>query len=352
MRHADVIILGAGIIGLSLAFELRKTGRSIIVLDRREPGREASYAAAGMLAPRGTDLGPPLQELALASAAIYAEFIQEIEDASGMRVDLRRQGTILFPDTNDGGSFGAHARSLNTGEQTKLEPNLAPQEGAVFLEEHSVDPRALSSACLEAIRRHGVSVAVAEEAQEVRLEGETLQVVTQQTSYSAATVVNCCGAWAGTVGPLALPLRPVKGHMLALIPGPGNRVEHVIHAPDVYIVPRSDGRLLIGSTLEEKGFDKRVEPETIRGLHQAAANLVPALGEARIREAWAGLRPATPDALPILGETSVRGYFIAAGHFRNGILLAPITASLMTELICGCQPAFDLAPFAAKRFLH
>src|ERR1051326_1304744 len=352
MRHADAIILGGGIIGLSLAFELRKTGRSIIVLDRREPGREASHAAAGMLAPRGADLEPPLQELALASAAMYSEFVQGIEDASGLKVDLRRQGTILFPDGNDGGSFSAQDRLLSAEEQTQLEPNLAPQEGAVFLEEHSVDPRALTSACLEAVRQHGVSVAAAEEAREVRCEGDRLQVVTQQTSYSAAIVVNCCGAWAGTVGPLALPLRPVKGHMLAVIPGPGTRVEHVIHAPEIYIVPRSDGRLLIGSTLEEKGFDKRIEPETIQRLHQAAANLVPALGEARIHEAWAGLRPATPDELPMLSETSLPGYFVASGHFRNGILLAPITSRLMTELICGCKPAFDLAPFAAKRFLQ
>src|SRR5690348_12798680 len=251
MRHADAIILGGGIIGLALAFELRKTGRSIIVLDRREPGREASHAAAGMLAPRGADLGPPLQGLALASAAIYPEFVQEIEDASGMKVDLRREGTILFPDASEAGSFSARVRPLSSGEQTQLEPNLAPQEGAVFLEEHSVDPRALTVACLEAVRGHGVSVAAAEEAREVRREGATLQVVTQQTSYAASTVVNCCGAWAGTVGPLAFPMRPVKGHMLAVIPGEKNRVEHVIHAPDVYIVPRSDGRLLIGSTLEE-----------------------------------------------------------------------------------------------------
>jgi len=130
MRHADAIILGGGIIGLSLAFELRKTGRSIIVLDRREPGREASNAAAGMLAPRGADLGRPLQELALASAAMYSEFVQGIEDASGLKVDLRRQGTILFPDGNDGGSFSAQARLLSAEEQTQLEPNLAPREGA------------------------------------------------------------------------------------------------------------------------------------------------------------------------------------------------------------------------------
>lgn len=352
MRHADAIILGGGIIGLSLAFELRKTGRSIIVLDRREPGREASHAAAGMLAPRGADLRPPLRELALASAAIYREFVQEIEDASGMKADLRRQGTILFPDAHELGTLGTNARVLSTSEQTELEPNLTPRENAVFLEEHSVDPRALTDACLEAVRQHGVSVAAAEEAREIKQEGESLRVVTQQTTYSAAVVVNCCGAWAGAIGPLALSLRPVKGHMLSVIPGPKNRVEHVIHAPEVYIVPRSDGRLLIGSTLEEKGFHKRVDPETIRQLHQAADKLVPRLAEARIHEAWAGLRPATPDEFPILGGTSLAGYFIASGHFRNGILLAPITARVMMEVICSCAPTFDLTPFAAKRFLH
>lgn len=349
MRYADVVILGGGIIGLSLAFELRKSGRSIIVLDRREPGREASHAAAGMLAPRGADLGPPLQDLALASAAMYPEFIQEIEDVSGMKVDLRRQGTILIGDGSEQSALG---HPLSPGEQTRLEPTLTPHDGAVFLEEHSVDPRALTAAWLEAVRRHGVSVAAAEEAREVLREGDTLRVITQQTSYSAPTVVNCCGAWAGCVAPLELPLRPVKGHMLAVIPGEKNRVEHVIHAPDVYLVPRTDGRLLIGSTLEEKGFDKRVELETIQRLHQAADKLIPRLSEARIHEAWTGLRPATPDELPILSKTSIPGYFIAAGHFRNGILLAPITARLMTQIIGQCAPTFDLSPFAAKRFLQ
>ena len=349
MRHADVVIVGGGIIGLSLAFELRKSGCSLIVLDRREPGREASHAAAGMLAARGADLGPPLKDLALASAAMYPEFVQEIEDASGMKVDLRRQGTILVGLAAEHSGIGT---PLGADEQTELEPNLSPQDGAVFLEEHSIDPRALTAACLEAARRHGINVAAAEEAHEVKRDGDALSVVTQRTSYSAAIVVNCCGAWAGSVAPLNVPLRPVKGHMLAVIPGEKNRIEHVIHAADVYLVPRSDGRLLIGSTLEEKGFDKRVELETIQRLHQAADKLVPRLGEARIHEAWAGLRPATPDELPILSGTSIPGYFIAAGHYRNGILLAPITARLMARLICDCAPAFDLLPFSAKRFLH
>jgi glycine oxidase len=222
----------------------------------------------------------------------------------------------------------------------------------MFLEEQSVYPRALTAACLEAARRHGVSVAAAEEARAVGQNGDSLRVSTQQTSYSAPVVVNCCGAWAGSVAPLKLPLRPVKGQMLSLLPRAKANLQHVIHAPEVYIVPRSDGRLLVGATIEEKGFDKRVEPETIQRLHQAAANLIPCLGEARMLEAWAGLRPGTPDDLPIFGSTEIPGYFVAAGHFRNGILLAPITARVMSQIVCGCAPNFDLAPFAAKRFLH
>jgi glycine oxidase len=127
-------------------------------------------------------------------------------------------------------------------------------------------------------------------------------------------------------------------------------LRHIVRAPGVYLVPRSDGRLLIGATVEDAGFDKRVVPETIQRLHEAAIAILPALAGAKLLEAWAGLRPATPDRLPILGPTSLPGYFVATGHFRDGILLAPITARIMADLIAGATPAFDLTPFTPDRF--
>lgn len=138
--------------------------------------------------------------------------------------------------------------------------------------------------------------------------------------------------------------------MLCVIAERHGLLSHVVRAPDVYVVPRSDGRILIGSTLEDAGFDKRVDPETIQRLHQAAADLVPELGESRMLETWAGLRPGTPDALPLLGATQVENYFVAAGHYRDGILLAPATALVMSQVVHGLNLDFDLSPFSPARF--
>lgn len=350
MRTADVIILGGGIIGLSLAFELRKTGRSILILEKREPGLEASHAAAGMLAPFGGDLAKSLRPLALASARVYPEFVQEVEDASGLKADLRQQGTILFANAHEAAELKDVARRLSIDEQRKLEPELAPREGAMFLEEHSVDSRLLTAACLQADKNHGVHVATGEEAKQVCAYSDGLEVKTQRTTYAAPIVVNCCGAWAGEINGPKLPARPVKGQMLSVVTQKKNALKHVIHAPDVYIVPRSDGRIVIGATVEEAGFDKRVEPEKIQAMHQAAADVVPCLGEAKMLEAWAGLRPSSPDDLPVLGSTPLPGYYVATAHFRNGILLAPITAKLMSQLIAGQKPDLDIAPFSVQRF--
>ncbi|HEV2113882.1 MAG TPA: glycine oxidase ThiO [Terriglobales bacterium] len=347
MKSADAIILGAGIIGLSLALELRRNGLKVLVLERQEPGREASHAAAGMLAPSGGDLPDALATLAHASARIYREFVMEIEDAAGMKADLRSQGTLLI---------GAEAAvlsgssPLSAEEQLRLEPAMTPQAEACFLAESSVDPRALCSAATKAALHHGVEIASGTEVLRVEREGESLAVVSAKTTYRAAAVVNCCGAWAGQVAPLALPTRPFKGQMLSLVPEPKHLLAHVIRAEHVYLVPRSSGLILVGATIEDIGFDKRIDRATIDWMRQAAVALVPELGRARTHEAWAGLRPGTPDDLPILGESGIPGYFFATGHFRNGILLAPVTAQVMTQLILKQPISYDLAPFSPARF--
>jgi glycine oxidase len=241
---------------------------------------------------------------------------------------------------------------LSESEQQRLEPCLSPRANAMFLEEQSVDPRALVAACLKAARHHGVDIATGEEAKAVTQYQNLLLVETPRARYGAGKVVNCCGAWAGAVEPVKLPVRPVKGQMFSVVTSAKNTLRHVVHGEDVYIVPRSNGRMLIGATIEEAGFDKRVEPQTIQRLHQAAADLVPSLGEARMLEAWAGLRPASADDLPVLGATPLENYFIATAHFRNGILLAPITARLMAQIIAGKQPESNLAAFSPNRFLH
>ena len=166
--------------------------------------------------------------------------------------------------------------------------------------------------------------------------------------------MNCAGAWASQIKPFGVPTRPVKGQMLCVVPAAkahtsGPLLRHVVRTPEVYIVPRSDGRILLGSTLEEAGFDKRVDPETVQRLHRAAESVAPEIGQMRIHDAWAGLRPGTPDDLPILGATSMPGYYAATGHYRDGIMLAPVTAEVMTQLLTGQPTKFDLAPFSPLR---
>jgi glycine oxidase len=349
----DVIVVGGGIIGLSLSIALNKRGLRVLVVERGEPGREASHAAAGMLADCILETPAPLQTLATASARMYPEFVHELQDESGMKVDLRDEGTILFPSQE---CLSQHpdffAQNLLPAPLTELEPALAgTQSPAFYLQERSVDPRALVAAALKAAKHRQVDISSGTTVTEVLIaDGRVTGVATDRTHYSAPCVVNCAGAWSGSFSPHRFPTRPVKGQMLAVASAERNLLRHVIRAPEVYLVPRSDGRIVIGSTLEEAGFDKRTDADTIRRLHEAAIQIVPALKEARILEAWAGLRPGTPDDLPILGATSTPGYFVATGHFRDGILLTPVTAHVMAQLITGGQPDCDISGFSPQRF--
>jgi glycine oxidase len=342
----DVIIVGGGIIGLSLSIELKKCGAQVLVVERAEPGREASYAAAGMLADCGAETPALLQPLATASARMYPEFVHELQDESGLRVDLRDEGTLMLL------SAGEAHRCAQTlpAPLAELEPSLADSHcPAIYLKERSVDPRALIAAALKAAKHRGVDISSGSPVTNVLIaDGRVAGVVTDKTSYPAPAVVNCAGAWAGHLPPLHFPTRPVKGQMLAV--AAPRLLRHVIRAPEVYLVPRNDGRVLIGSTLEDAGYDKRTDSGTIQRMHKAAIRLVPALERARVLEDWAGLRPGTPDGLPILGATSVTGYFVAAGHFRDGILLAPITAHLLAQLITGGNPDYPTSAFSPARF--
>jgi glycine oxidase len=355
VRNYDAVIVGAGIVGLSLAIELNKRGLKVLVVDKGEPGREASWAAGGMLCDFAAGTAPGLQELASASVGMYPEFVHELQDESGLTIDLRSQGTLLFvdespePDALDvlGGLAGWH----------ELEPNLNTSnlkaKGCVglYLKERCVDPRDLTAAAIAAARHRGIDFSSGDHVLAVEVgDGKTSGVRTNKTRFAAGIVVNCAGAWAGQIEPHSFSTRPVKGQMLCVVMPEKEMVRHVVRTPDVYLIPRSDGRMLIGATAEEAGFDKRTVPETIQELRQAALDLVPKLAEARILEAWAGLRPGTPDRLPIMGPTPTPGYFVATGHFRDGILLAPITAKIMAQVITGQRSQIDISKFSASRF--
>jgi glycine oxidase len=351
----DVIIIGGGIIGLSLSISLRKRGAKVLVVERGEPGREASHAAAGMLADCGAETAAALQPLAHASAQMYPEFVHELQDESGINVDLRDEGTILLSPPEHFQEFtGSAAENVSSDRLAEIEPALADLHlPASWLKERSVDPRALTAAALHAAEHREVDVASGTAVTEVLAQdGRIAGVRTDRTSYAAPAVVNCAGAWARCFPAYGFPTHPVKGQMLSVVGAPRNLLRHVVRAPEVYLVPRSDGRVVIGSTLEEAGYDKRTDIDTIQRLRKAAIRLVPALTQARVHEDWAGLRPGTPDDLPILGATSMPGYFVATGHFRDGILLAPVTAHVMAQVIAGAQPEYDISTFSPERFRH
>jgi len=290
-----------------------------------------------------------MQPLAEMSAAMYPEFVHELEDESQMKVDLRGDGVITFLDPSSYSALHPKSEPLTTAEIAELEPGVVSRPNSYYLPERWVDPRLLCSALLHAFKHRGGGVA----------SGSTVlcisenEVRTEQTTYRAETIVNCTGAWAGQLTP-GIPTRPVKGQMLCVVPlaDPVPQppiLHHVIRATDVYLVPRSDGRIIIGSTLEEAGFDKQVNSDVIHQLRAAAESMLPAVKNMRIHEVWAGLRPGTPDGRPLLGKLTQNTY-IAAGHYRDGILLAPATAEVMAALIQGRAPEIDLRPFAPNRF--
>ena len=349
MKTWDVIVIGAGIIGLSLARELRKRGASVLVVERGEPGRQASHAAGGMLASCGDEIPSILQPLADASVELYPEFVHELEDESGVHVDLRSHGTLLFAAP---GHSLPEMPASSPVDVHELEPALAAEgRTAILLKERSVCPRALTEAALKAAKHRGVDVSSGTEVLSVEVSaGRARGVTTDKTFYPAAKVVNCAGAWSGQIAPLVMPTRPIKGQMVCFAMPSRELLKHVVRAPEIYLIPRSDGRLLAGATVEDVGFDKRTVPETIQGLRRAALALLPALENARVLEDWAGLRPGTPDNLPILGATATPGYFVATGHFRDGILLAPVTARVMGQVMEERNPEWDLTAFALERF--
>ena len=341
MTSRDIIIAGAGIIGLSLALELRERGFHVLVLDRAEAGQEASSAAAGMLAAGGFETPPALQPLARESARLFPEYVYKLEALSGINTDFRRYGTIVL---------GEHAappgsKQLSADELRAIEPLLQSNgQPAFFVQEDSVDPRLLIKSLVAAAQKRGIEIRTKIEVKSFSTQVNGVGVVTASGTLAAAQAVNCMGAWSGA------PVRPRKGQMLYLEPQRKDLLSHVVHAPEVYIVPRSTGKILLGATVEDVGFDKTVMPATVHQLHEAAARYLPELSRAPVIESWAGLRPGTPDDLPILGPTGTPGVFLASGHFRNGILLAPATAKIMADVVTGKTPSLDISAFATSRF--
>jgi glycine oxidase len=337
----DVIISGAGIIGLSLALELRERGAKVLVLDSGDPGREASSAAAGMLAAADPETPPALRPLAMASAEMFPEYVRKLEAAAQMQVDFRRVGTIALLGE---AATPPEYKTISASDLQRLEPSVKSQAlPAFFVQEDSVDPQLLTQAALAAAKNQGIEIRGHSAVQEIREYSGKIQVSAEAGPFVANAYVNCQGAWSGA------PVKPRKGQMLYVQPST-EVLQHVLRTPDVYIVPRSSGKILIGATVEDVGFDKSVDASIIQGLLKTAAKYLPELASAPITQSWAGLRPGTPDDLPLIGTTDVPHAFLASGHFRNGILLAPVTAKIMTDLIEDKPSPFDISAFSPKRF--
>ena len=354
-----VVIIGAGIIGLALARELRRRGHRVLLIDRGPPAHEASWAAGGLLAPSSEAAGPgDFFELCRASAVLYPDFTRALEEETDLPCGYRGEGTIVvyheeterrqleqrFAWQRDAGIPIAH---LDDRECRTLEPQLRAPGGFLLPGDCQVDNRLLCAALLESCRRNGVAFvpgeAVAVSSERDRATGVLLR---DETRLPADAVVNAAGAWAGQIAAPggAPPVRPVKGHMLAMRVDPA-WLAHVVHDSAVYMAPRRDGRLIAGSTMEDVGFDRGIDPAAIARLRAAAERLVPRLRHAELAETWVGFRPAFPDRRPRIGPAALPGYFLATGHFRNGILLAPITAQLLAPVIEGASPDPLLVPF-------
>ena len=368
---SDVAIVGAGIIGCAVACELAREGRKVRLLDRQKPAAEATWAAAGMLAP-GPE-GPGLEALVplgRESLALYPGFVEGIEAASGMHVGFRRQGALITffgPGANheqgeflaELARFGMAGEPLTGEEARRREPRLNPAVGSAIwmAEEASVDNRALGRALSVAASRQGVELQAGVEVQSLILEGKRCRgVVAGGEKIPAGHVVIAAGCYSAGIEHVTryAPTSPARGQMLTLdagmaLPGTVLRSHRGGHLAG-YLVPREDGRLIAGSTMENAGFDKSLTPGGLHRILAAAVELIPALENAPILETWSGLRPDTPDHLPILGPTDIDGLSIATGHHRNGILLAPITARLARQWILGQPTDLPLDPFLPSRF--
>jgi glycine oxidase len=364
-----VAVVGAGIIGCATAWELARAGCAVTLFERATPGAEASSAAAGILAPLGDLTDTAYARLALASWRLYPSLADELRELTGIDVEYMTRGTI-YPLMSVDDIRRTEARIADrldptygievwdTADVRANEPALSTQvRGAMFVgADHWVNNQRLVVAYAQAAVGAGVVLRAGSSASRVAVElGHVRGVVAEGELWEADTVVLTAGAWTGELVASfggRLPLEPKRGQMLALGHVPAV-LNHCVHGDDVYLVPRPSGELLIGATVERVGFQRAVTAEAIAGLLTAAIELCPSLGGLPITRTWWGFRPWAPDSLPVLGPwPDLDGLWIATGHFRNGILLAPITGRVMTSWITTGQPGMDVADFAPARFVR
>ena len=369
----DVAVVGAGVIGLAVAWRAAQRGLKVIVLERgAEPARETSSVAAGMLAPISEALATEvaLMRLGLASVSAYPEFVEELHDATGMDTGYLRCGTLLAARDGDEAEalerelalrerFGLAVHRLRPSEARLREAALAPtlRLALEIPDDHAIDPRKLTAALADALTAAGGELRLGATVASVETAGEraTGARLADGERVAAEQVVVAAGPWSssldGVPAGAAVPVHPVKGQILRLHDpaGPG-LITRVVRFTGGYVVPRGDGRYVLGATMEERGFDTTVTAGAVFELLRDASELVPSVTELVIDELSAGLRPATPDNAPAIGSGAISGLHWATGHFRHGILLTPITAQIVAAGLAGDDPGELASEFAPTRF--
>jgi glycine oxidase len=356
----DVIVIGGGIIGLAIAREL--AGRkSVLLLDRGATGQGTSRAAAGMLTPmsEADDQGPFFQ-LSRASLAMFDRFIEDLRKETGIDVAYSTEGVLCLASSQEAASTlrrryewqhraGFNVALISADETQKMEPLVtAPVINALFLpEERGVAPRRLVNAVRESCLQRGVEIRTGVHVDAIS--PNTIHFA--HTAMEASAIIIASGVWSGEfrgVKP-GIPVSPRKGQILSLAMPPG-AFRRMIRWNHSYLVPRSTGELVVGATNEDVGFDLSITPAGLGRLLMDAQSISSHVGAYPILETWTGLRPATPDEMPILGHSDVPGVYYATGHYRNGVLLAPITAAIVADLVEGRKPSIDISPYSPSRF--
>ncbi|MFL5870713.1 MAG: glycine oxidase ThiO [Solirubrobacterales bacterium] len=366
----DAIFVGAGVIGLAGAWRAAQRGARVCVLERDRPAAGATGVAAGMLAPVGEASWGEERLLALNFESLrrWPSFAEELEGEAELETGFAQQGALHVALDRDEAeelrrryelhrSLGLDSEWLRGRETREIEPGLATvvRGGAHVPGEASVDPRRVVAALLGALDRAGVGVQSGTEVVVAERRAGGWRVETADgRAFAGANLVLAAGCWSGQaqwISGGAPPVRPVKGEILTLRGSPAEPVcERIVAGERVYMVPRADGRLIVGATVEERGFDTAVTAGGVHELLREAYRLIPEIAELELVEATAGLRPGTPDNAPLIGRGEPDGLLVATGHFRNGVLQAPVTADCVAALLAGESPPIDLDPFSPRRF--
>ncbi|MSQ23259.1 MAG: glycine oxidase ThiO [Chloroflexi bacterium] len=366
-EKSDVVIVGAGVIGCGIAYQLAREGAKVTVIERSAIGAESSGAAAGILAPRLHATNPAILPLALWSESRFPTLVDGLQEESGLRLEYANCGALelAYDERSEERlrekiafmtAAGQRADWLDAHETLHREPAVDPALRGALHDPgaNQIHPLRFTQALAQAAARRGVHFQIGVEARSIERNGDRAAAVqTDSGAIQADHVVIAAGAWAGhwseTLG-LPIPVVPARGQILTLssVPTP---VRSIVYGKGVYLLPRTDGTVVLGATYERVGFDRSLTPEGLGWLLVTGTQLCPALGQSRFEQAWTGLRPASGDDLPIVGRVPTwENVIVATGHYRDGIVLAPATAMAVTDLILRGESDLPIAPLHPARF--